>query len=149
MLLAEHKSAGADLDLAIGQALDYVESLAEQEMPRLVIVSDFARMKVLDLEDETPKAFEFALADLPREVDRFLVLAGYVSRKFETEDAVNVQAAELLGKVYDEIAATGYPAHQLRIFIVRVLFLLFGDDTGLWPRHQFADAGYARHRSAP
>lgn len=139
MLLAEHKSAGENLDEAIDQALDYVESLDDREMPRLVVVSDFARMKILDLEDEAPQAFEFPLADLPREVDRFLVLAGYVSRKFEAEDAVNVQAAELLGKVYDEIAATGYPGHQLRIFIVRVLFLLFGDDTGLWPREQFAD----------
>lgn len=146
MLLAEHKSAGEDLDEAIDQALDYVESLDDREMPRLVVVSDFARMKILDLEDEAPEAFEFPLADLPREVDRFLVLAGYVSRKFEAEDAVNVQAAELLGKVYDEIAATGYPGHQLRIFIVRVLFLLFGDDTGLWPREQFADL--VRNRTA-
>lgn len=146
MLLAEHKSAGEDLDEAMQQALDYVESLPEQEMPRLLIVSDFARMKVLDLEDESPEAFEFRLSALPHEVDRFLVLAGYTSLKFETEDAVNVEAAELLGKVYDEIAASGYLDHPLRIFIVRVLFLLFGDDTGLWPRHQFADL--MRNRTA-
>lgn len=146
MLLAEHKSAGEDLDDALGQGLDYVGSLDEQSMPRLVVVSDFARMKVLDLEDEAREAFEFPLGELPREVDRFLVLAGYTSLKFETEDAVNVEAAELLGKVYDEIAATGYSDHSLRIFIVRVLFLLFGDDTGLWPRHQFADL--MRNRTA-
>ncbi|HEY5052593.1 MAG TPA: type IIL restriction-modification enzyme MmeI, partial [Solirubrobacterales bacterium] len=134
MLLAEHKSAGEDLDEALDQALDYIEGLDEQDMPRLIVVSDFARVKVLDLEAEPREAFEFPLGELPREVDRFLVLAGYTSLKFETEDAVNVKAAELLGKVYDEIAATGYPDHSLRIFIVRVLFLLFGDDTGLWPR---------------
>jgi len=139
MLLAEHKSAGENLDAAMSQALDYVGSLPEQEAPRLVVVSDFARFQVLDLEDESPEAFEFPLGEFPREVDRFLLLAGYTSLKFETEDAVNVEAAELLGSVYDEIAATGYPDHFLRIFIVRVLFLLFGDDTGLWPRHQFAD----------
>jgi len=146
MLLAEHKSAGEDLDEAMQQALDYVESLPEQDMPRLLVVSDFAQMRVLDLEDETPEAFEFPLSALSREVDRFLVLAGYTSLKFETEDAVNVEAAELLGKVYDEISATGYPDHPLRIFIVRVLFLLFGDDTGLWPRQQFADL--LRNRTA-
>ena len=121
------------------QALDYVDSLDDKEMPRLVAVSDFARMSVLDLEDPNPFVATFALADLPREIDRFLPLAGYTSRKFEREDAVNVKAAELLGGLYDEIAATGYPAHALRVFIVRVLFLLFGDDTGLWPRNQFAD----------
>jgi hypothetical protein len=146
MLLAEHKSAGEDLDEAMDQALDYIDSLDDREMPCLVVVSDFARMKVLDLEQESPKVFEFALANLPREIDRFLVLAGYVSRQFEVEDAVNVQAAELLGKVYDEIAATGYAAHALPVFIVRVLFLLFGDNTGLWPRKQFEDL--VRNRTA-
>ncbi|HEY8082327.1 MAG TPA: DNA methyltransferase [Solirubrobacterales bacterium] len=146
MLLAEHKSAGADLNAAMSQALDYVESLPEQDAPRLIVVSDFARIQVLDLEDETPEAFEFPLRELPREVDRFLVLAGYTSLKFETEDAVNVEAAELLGSVYDEIDATGYSDHSLRVFIVRVLFLLFGDDTGLWPRQQFADL--LRNRTA-
>ncbi|HWM62882.1 MAG TPA: type IIL restriction-modification enzyme MmeI, partial [Solirubrobacterales bacterium] len=85
MLLAEHKSAGEDLDEAMQQALDYVESLPEQDMPRLLVVSDFAQMRVLDLEDETPEAFEFPLSALSREVDRFLVLAGYTSLKFETE----------------------------------------------------------------
>ena len=57
MLLAEHKSAGEDLDKAMQQALDYVDGLPEQEMPRLLVVSDFARMKVLDLDDEEPSAF--------------------------------------------------------------------------------------------
>ena len=57
-----------------------------------------------------------------------------------------MKAAELLGRVYDEIAATGYPEHPLRVFIVRTLFLLFGDDTGLWPRNQFGDL--IRNRTA-
>jgi len=139
MLLAEQKSRGANLDVAMDQALDYVGGLEEKELPRLVAVSDFARMSVLDLEAPSPSVRTFDLSELAREIDRFLPLAGYTSRQFEREDAVNVKAAELLGRVYDEIAATGYPAHPLRVFIVRVLFLLFGDDTGLWPRNQFDD----------
>jgi N-6 DNA Methylase len=139
MLLAEHKSRGADLEQAMAQALDYVDGLQEADFPRYVVVSDFARMKVLDLDDASRNAFEFALEDLPQHIDRFLSLAGYTSRRFESEAAVNVKAAELLGRVYDEIAATGYAGHPLRGFIVRLLFLLFGDDTGLWPRKQFSD----------
>ena len=139
MLLAEHKSRGADLDRAMQQALDYVDGLDDADLPRLIAVSDFARISVLDLSEPEAAAYTFALAELPREIERFLPLAGYTSRKLDVEDAVNVEAAELLGRVYDEIAATGYPAHSLRVFIVRVLFLLFGDDTGLWPRNQFGD----------
>jgi hypothetical protein len=139
MLLAEHKSRGASLDAAMNQALDYIDGLPDLDLPRLVVVSDFARIRVLDLEDPEKVEFEFPLEDFPREVDRFLNLAGYTSRRFENEDAVSIEAAELLGKVYDEIAATGYTGHQLRVFLVRILFLLFGDDSGLWPRNQFAD----------
>ena len=42
MLLAEHKSRGEDLGKAIDQALDYLDSLADHELPRLVVASDFA-----------------------------------------------------------------------------------------------------------
>jgi len=139
MLLAEHKSRGERLDRAMDQALDYVDSLADRDMPPIVVVSDFARMSVLDRGDPSPSVVTFTLSELPREIDRFLPLAGYTRRTFEREDAVNVEAAELLGRVYDDIAATGYPAVPLRAFIVRILFLLFGDDTGLWPRNQFGD----------
>jgi hypothetical protein len=138
MLLAEHKSAGEDLDEAMGQALDYVDSLSDVELPRLIVASDFQHFCVLDLDDPSEVA-EFPLQDLPRQIDRFLVLAGYTSRRFDDEDAVDIQAAEILGKVYDELDATGYTGHQLRVFLVRLLFLLFGDSTGLWPRRAWAD----------
>jgi hypothetical protein len=146
MLLAEHKSRGADLDAAMAQALDYVDGLDAKELPRFVVVSDFARMRVRDLDDSDGAAYEFPLLELPQQIDRLLALAGYTSRRFEDEAAVNVRAAELLGRVYDEIAATGYDPHALRVFMVRVLFLLFADDTGLWSRRQFADL--IRDRSA-
>ena len=139
MLLAEHKSRGEDLGKAIDQALDYLDSLPDQELPRLVVASDFARMAVIDLDTTEREVFEFPLTDLPRQIDRFLALAGYASRRFDDEDAVNVRAAELLGRVYDELEATGYGGHPLRVLIVRSLFVLFGDETGLWPRKQFAD----------
>jgi hypothetical protein len=141
MLLAEQKSRGANLDAALNQALDYLDGLDDKEMPRLVVVSDFGRMRVLDLATEAGAAdsFEFELVDLASQIDRLLMLAGYVSRRVESEDAVNVKAAELLGRLYDELLASGYPAHPLRVFVVRVLFLLFADDTGLWQRNQFSD----------
>lgn len=139
MLLAEHKSRGQDLDAALDQALDYVDGLDDSELPRLVVVSDFARLRVLDMDDDERTEHEFTLPELADNIDRFLTLAGFTSRQFEAEDAVNLEAAELLAKVYDEIAATGYGGHRLRVFLVRLVFLLFGDDSGLWERNLFAD----------
>jgi len=145
MLLAEQKSAGQNLEKAMDQALDYVDSLADTELPRLIVVSDFANMHVLDLEDPEDVA-EFPLANLPNEIDRFLFLAGYTTRRFEEEDAVNVQAAELLGNVYLELEKDGYVGEKLGAFIVRILFLLFGDSTGLWPRQAWGD--FLRNRTS-
>lgn len=139
MVLAEHKSAGESLDAAVDQALDYLDSLPDRDFPRFILVSDFAHLGVMDLEAEDPSVFVFPLSRLADEIDRFLPLAGYTTRRFDVEEAVNVQAAEILGNVYDEIAATGYAGHPLRVFIVRLLFLLFGDGTGLWARSQFSD----------
>ncbi len=140
MLLAEHKSRGASLDEAMAQALDYVDSLDSSELPRLLIVSDFARMRVLDLDSPDRRPHEFDLLDLPREIDRLLVLAGYRSRDFDShEPSANVQAAELLARVYDEIETSGFDQHALRVFMVRILFVLFADDTGIWERNQLAD----------
>jgi hypothetical protein len=139
MLLAEHKSLGRDLDDAMTQALDYLDGLDDAQFPRFVVVSDFAEIRMLDLNDPDRVVTSFPLPALPDNIDRFLPLAGYTSRRFAEEEAVNVAAAELLGEVYDEIASTGYRDHRLGVFIVRVLFMLFGDDSGLWPRNQFFD----------
>jgi hypothetical protein len=48
MVLAEHKSAGEDLEAAADQALDYLDSLPDLDLPRLILVSDFARIGVMD-----------------------------------------------------------------------------------------------------
>src|SRR4051794_14932084 len=84
MLLVEHKSAGADLDTAMGQAEGYLNGLREEELPRLIVLSDFARFRVLNL--ETRDEDEFSLADFPNRLELFTFLAGYRPRWFAEED---------------------------------------------------------------
>lgn len=130
MLLVEHKSAGEDLDAAMEQAEGYLHGLREEELPRLIVLSDFQRFRVLNL--ETREETEFALEDLPSRLEMFTFLAGYRPRWFKEEDEVNVKAAELMGVLHDHLAASGYAGHELRVMLVRLLFLMFADDTGLW-----------------
>ena len=148
MLLAEHKSRGYDLDKAMDQALDYIDSIDDAEKPSLVVVSDFDKMRVLDLDDPDPDAgpFEFPLIDSPTTLIASSGSAGYTTRRFDDEDPVNIEAAEILGRVHEELAETGYPLHEWGVVTVRLLFLLFGDDAGLWPRNQFVD--FVRDRTA-
>lgn len=135
VLIVEHKSAGRDLTKALTQAIDYFPGLKEHELPRYVIVSDFQRLRIHDLVDDTES--EISLADLPQRIDLFGFISGYVPRKFRDEDPVNVRAAELMGRLHDAIRDTRYDGHKLEVFLTRLLFCLFGDDTGIFPRDAF------------
>ena len=157
-LLIEHKSRGRDLDRAKGQAFEYFSGLKDRDLPRYVIVSDFARIRVydlepsdgthnklplfahsrgLDLEGDGRTYVEFPLSDLPQNIGLFGFLSGYTARSFGTEDPANVKAAERLGQLHDLLEASGYEGHELEVFLVRVLFCLFADDTGIFERGTF------------
>lgn len=135
-LVVEHKSAGKDLQKAFYQAIDYFAGIKESELPRYVVVSDFQRIRLHDLKERTD--VEIKLSDLPNRIELFGFISGYVPRKFRDEDPVNVKAAELMGRLHDAIKATGYEGHQLEVFLTRLLFCLFGDDTGIFNRDSFA-----------
>ncbi|MCC7097820.1 MAG: hypothetical protein IT472_11650 [Thermomonas sp.] len=135
VLLAEHKSQGRDLDAAYAQATDYFAGLKDAELPRHVLVSDFQRFVLHDL--ETREHFEFALADLPKEIGRFGFISGYQTRSYKEEDPVNVQAAERMGRLHDALKSAGFDGHALEVLLVRLLFCLFADDTGIFPRQGF------------
>ena len=137
MMIVEHKSRGKDLDRATKQAFDYFPGLKERDLPRYVVVSDFARFRLHDLDAGTEHDFD--LADLHKNVKLFGFMAGYQSRTFGKEAAVNIWAAEKLGKLHDLLKASGYEGHQLEVLLVRLLFLLFAEDTGIFERRQFAD----------
>ncbi len=138
VLLLEQKSAGRDLTKAYGQAGDYFDALSEQERPRYILVSDFQTFELRDL-DERNRTF-FALADLPQHVEKFGFILGIQKRTFKDQDPVNIQASELMGDLHDALEQSGYTGHDLERFLVRTVFCLFADDTGIFePRDIFLD----------
>jgi N-6 DNA Methylase len=135
MLLAEHKSAGQPLDKASVQAFEYLHSLNDKEYPRLIIISDFQRFVVHDLELQTETAF--TLAELPEKLHLFLFIAGYGTRVYKDEDPVNLDAAERIGKLHDQLIANGYTGKNLEVLMVRLLFCFFAEDTGIFNKDDF------------
>ncbi|WP_333780222.1 DNA methyltransferase [Brevundimonas vesicularis] len=129
-LLVEHKSAGRDLDRARTQALDYFPCLKDHELPRYILVCDFQTFHLIDL--DTREETRFALADLSDHVEAFGFVVGIEKRIFKDQDPVNVVAAELMGKLHDALKASGYDGHPLERLLVRLLFCLFADDTGIF-----------------
>ena len=134
MLLVEHKSRGKNLDAAFDQALGYFPGLAERDLPRLIVVCDFARFRVHRLATASTPAetIEFALKDLHKHVRLFGYLAGYQVQTIRPQDPVNMKAAERMGRLHDALKASGYTDHPLEVMLVRLLFCLFADDTGIF-----------------
>lgn len=137
MLIAEHKSLGRDLDSAYEQALEYFEGLAERDLPRYVIVSDFARIRLYDLDAGSED--EFPLKDLYRNIRLFGFIAGYTTQRITAQDPVNIKAAERMGRLHDRLRSAGYRGHALEVLLVRLLFCLFAEDTSLFERGSFRD----------
>lgn len=136
-ILIEHKSRGKSLDKAYQQAKDYFPGLKESELPRYILVSDFENFRLYDLDNNTHH--EFALAKLVEHVHLFGFIAGYSKRVYREGDPVNIAAAELMGRLHDKLKANGYTGHQLEVYLVRLVFLLFADDTAIWEKGIFYD----------
>jgi hypothetical protein len=130
VLLVEQKSAGRDLGRAKKQALDYFPGLKEQELPRYVLVSDFQTFELYDLEDDT--SVSFSLSQLPAHIEHFGFILGVQKRAFRDQDPVNIKASEMMGKLHDALKSSGYEGHNLERFLVRLVFCLFADDTGIF-----------------
>ena len=146
MLLVEQKSRGKNLDAALEQALSYFPGIAERDLPQIVIVCDFARFRVHKL--ASGETIEFALKDLHKHIKVFGFVAGYKTLEIKPQDPVNIKAAERMGRLHDALKASGYTGHPLEVLLVRLLFCLFADDTGIFQPAQ-AFRAFIEERTAP
>jgi hypothetical protein len=146
-ILIEMKSKGKDLIKAYGQAKGYLHGLKQIEIPKYVLVCDFDRFRLYDLEEKGNDEFhEFTLKDFVHNVEHFGFIAGYQKKIYREEDPVNIRAAELMGKLHDRLKEIGYEGHPLEVYLVRVLFLLFAEDTTIFEKQQFQD--YVEQRTS-
>ena len=136
-LLVEHKSRGKDLDKAVQQAKDYFPGLKDHELPKYILVSDFARFRLYDLDEGT--SFDFGLEELHQHLHLFSFLTGYQKRQYQAEDPANIRAAELMGELHDALLRGGYHGHKLEVLLVRILFCLFAEDTAIFEKDAFRE----------
>ncbi len=135
-MLAEHKSKGKDLNKAYNQAKHYLPGIKDEDLPRYIVISDFQKIRVYDVEDG--KDTEFDLKDLHSNINLFDFISGYVTDvDYEKEEEVSIKAARLMASFHNEIAKTGYSGHELEVFLVRTLFCLFADDTDIFNKNIF------------
>ena len=131
VLLVEQKSAGLDLAAAKQQAFKYLPGIKDDgDLPRYILLCDFQTFELYDL--ETRDEWKIGLQELPEKVQIFSFMFGGVQRQFKDEDPVNIKASELMGELHDALKASNYSGHDLERFLVRLVFCLFADDTGIF-----------------
>lgn len=144
ILLVEMKSRGKNLERAYTQAMDYFPGIIERDLPRYVLVCDFARFRLYDL--TTGSSNEVELAELYKHVRLFGFIAGYQTQVIKPQDPINIKAAERMGRLHDQLKAVGYEGRPLEIYLVRLLFCLFAEDTSIFEKRQLQD--YIENRTA-
>jgi type I restriction-modification system DNA methylase subunit len=97
-----------------------------------------------DTEEQT--TLEFTIDELIQNVQSFGYLLGYQKKTFKEQDPANIKAAELMGKLHDRLEEIGYEGHPLEVYLVRILFCLFAEDTTIFEKQQFQD--YIENRTA-
>lgn len=156
VVIGEAKSLGRDLDAAEQQALDYLAggSIGQHEWPRYAIVSDFENIRVTKLGDDG-WTVSFTIDEITAHVDQLIFLAGQETVTKAEEEEASIHASKLMANLYtamlgdedaDEAVGDDAPTdpeeedwqvQKTSVFLTRVLFLLYGDDAGLWEEDLF------------
>ena len=158
VVIGEAKKPGVDLQVAVDQARDYLlgGTIRDAEQPRYIIASDFEHVRLVRLGDPE-KRFDvaFPLGEVTDHVDELRFLTGYDEDTTVVEqEAASIQASQLMADLFtamvgDEVdenvgdtAPTnpddeGAAVQQTSMYLTRLLFLLFGDDAGLWEQDLF------------
>lgn len=136
--LIEHKSAGKSLDVAEKQARDYLASLPAALRPPVIIVSDFAHIRIVEV--LAGQQVQFTVTDLPDNLTRFEAIFGAKGKNAAVEEiTADETATNLMANLYLAFEKNGYEGHEVSVMLIRVLFLLFGDDTRMWKKGLFED----------
>ena len=133
-LLIEHKSMGRSLEQAMEQAEEYVVGLPDGQIPRYVLVCDFATFHLMDW--DTGDEHRFTLEELPENVGLF----GFMVERPRAEqdiDPVNQKATRMMGEIYDSLSGSGYPPGDAEQYLTRLAFCMFADDTDIFEHGSF------------
>lgn len=117
--------------------------------PRFIIVTDYKTLLAID--QKTSENIDIPILDIARYFDFFLPWAGMEKAQHQNENPADVKAAERMAKLYDEIKKdnpvhTPEAVHHLNVFLSRLLFCFFSDDTGIFKKSLFTDgiSGYTQ-----
>ncbi|WP_024343605.1 class I SAM-dependent DNA methyltransferase [Streptococcus equinus] len=136
----------------IGRGQSVVAKVAEMEKtlsskkskPRILIATDFEELAAKDI--QTADTLNISLKDLPAYVDFFLPWNGVEKVDYAKENPADIKAAARFTRLYDELRQINQFSDQtteekeFNLFLIRLLFLLFAEDTEIMPKGIFTNA---------
>ena len=132
-----------ELPLVISELANENGQAIKSTHPRFVIATDFKRFMAIDT--KTKDSLDTAFAELPTHYAFFLPWAGMEKSTVQIENPADVKAAERMAKLFDEIKRdnpdfTLEYVHGLNVFLTRLLFCFFAEDTEIFPKGAFTQA---------
>lgn len=132
--------SGGDELTPYEQAKRYANFLPQNEQPRWILVSNFNEIDIHDMNQPLADPTVIKLTDLPTKFKSLEFLVDTNQQKIINEKQLSIDAGNLVAKIYDELA-NAYDQHadlkdpkiqqSLNMLIVRIVFLLYADDTGM------------------
>lgn len=125
------------------QAKRYANFLPQNEQPRWIVVSNFVEIRVYDMNEPLPKPKTIYANKLAIDYKALDFMVDVNEQQIIDEKQLSVDAGSLVAKIYNELV-TAYSLHadindpkiqkSLNMLIVRLVFLLYADDTGVLGR---------------
>jgi len=112
----------------------------KKQAPRFIVVTDYDTLLAYDT--KTDENLDIPILEIAQHTDFFLPWAGMEKSKQQTENIADVKAADRMKKLYDEIrkdnpTKTHQEVHNLNVFLSRLLFCYFAEDTEIFDKDLF------------
>ena len=124
-----------------GKTLEMFANIAEElgvnDATRFIFTTDFKNINAKDV--KTGDTLDINFADLQKHFDFFLPLMGVEKVEYDKENPLDQKAASRFLRVYDELATANQNIDPkvLNLFLIRLLFCLFAEDTGIFEKDSF------------
>lgn len=152
VMIGEAKSLGKNLIAAEDQARDYLAHISDAEFPRYILCTDFETFHLTKI--ETGARIEFTIDELPDYQDQLAFLAGREEVDHREQKQASIKASKIMAELFNAMVgeevdvevADEAPTYtdeednkvqRTSMWLTRLLFLMFGDDAGLWEADLF------------
>ena len=149
----EQKSLGIDMDkpeprqgtmvTPYQQAKRYADQQRNSKRPDYIVICNFGEFRIHHLDDDFPETeYEsFKLEELPEQLHLLDFLVNPQAQRARREQKASLQAGELIGKLYKLLRKqyvdpdSAASQHALNVLCVRLVFCLFAEDAGIFPKN--------------